>query len=71
MNSLMNLPRCASHDVSMEYVVPRTYEQRFVGTMYRCPYCGNSVLLPSAELTEQLKKMDAASGGHPSKNSRV
>lgn len=53
---LMKLPRCSVHDRDMELQIPRTPEQRFVGTMYTCPCCGNSVLIPSAELTAFLKK---------------
>lgn len=54
--ALMTRPRCAVHACEMEFVIPRTPEQRFVGTMYKCPMCGNSVLLPSSELTAFLEK---------------
>lgn len=55
-NALMARPRCAVHACEMELVIPRTPEQRFVGTMYKCPMCGNSTLLPSSELTAFLEK---------------
>ena len=55
-NALMTRPRCTVHDREMAYVIPRTQEQRFVGTMYKCPQCENSVLFPSAELTAFLDK---------------
>lgn len=56
--ALINIPRCPAHDVSMELQIPRTKEQRFIGTMYRCPYCGNSFLFSSKELKEQLKQQE-------------
>lgn len=55
-NSLMTRPRCTVHNCEMEYIIPRTPEQRFVGTMYKCPQCGNGTLFPSAELTAFLEK---------------
>ena len=55
-NKLMLLPKCSVHKTDMDLVIPRTPEQRFVGTMYKCPFCGNSVLLPSKELTAFLSR---------------
>lgn len=55
-NALMARPRCEVHACEMELVIPRTTEQRFVGTMYKCPICSNSILLPSSELTAFLEK---------------
>jgi len=55
MNGLLVIPKCEYHDLRLEYVVPRTYEQRWCGAMYKCPQCGRSVLFPSKELKEFLK----------------
>ena len=59
-NALMARPRCAVHACDMELQTPRTQEQRFVGTMYKCPLCGNSTLFPSAELAAFLDKQKGA-----------
>lgn len=52
----MALPKCPVHGMQMIYREPRTPEQKFVGTMYVCPFCGNSTLYPSKELQEQLDR---------------
>ena len=57
MNDLLVIPKCENHGVQLEYVIPRTYEQRFVGAMYCCPYCNRSRLYPSKELQKQLEDM--------------
>lgn len=57
MNALLTIPKCENHGIQLEYVIPRTYEQRIVGAMYRCPQCNRSVLYPSKELQRQLKEM--------------
>lgn len=51
------IPKCENHGVQLQYVIPKTYEQRFVGDMYECPYCNRTVLYPSKELKRQLEKM--------------
>ena len=56
-NNILVIPKCENHGVQLEYVIPRTYEQRFVGAMYRCPQCNRSVLYPSKELQKQLEDM--------------
>ena len=55
MSELLVIPKCEDHDLQMEYVIPQTYEQRWVGASYRCPQCGRSILFPSKELKEFLK----------------
>ena len=59
-NALMDIPRCPTHGCSMHYRPARTNEQQFCGTWYDCdiPGCGCSVLLPSKELSDILKKMN-------------
>ena len=56
-SALMLLPRCSVHHIDMEYHVPRTPEQSFVGAMYVCPQCSNSTLLPSKQLLIFLERM--------------
>lgn len=56
----MCLPRCTFHpEQPMKLAVPHTYEQKFVGTSYKCQYpgCFCSVLFPSKELLEQHEQM--------------
>lgn len=62
-NLPMILPRCPAHDVQMIYHAPQTPEQKFVGAMYVCPYCGNSTLYPSKELSEQLERQEVMAAG--------
>lgn len=57
MKELMCLPRCTVHDEEMIYEAPRSPEQEFVGALYRCPKCMNSVLIPSRELLDFLEDM--------------
>ena len=47
---LIPLPKCPNHNEEMLWQNPATEEQRFCGTWYKCPKCGNSVLFPSFEL---------------------
>jgi uncharacterized protein (DUF983 family) len=58
MNDLQVIPKCEDHDLQMEYMIPQTYEQRWVGASYRCPQCGRSVLFPSEELRDFLKESE-------------
>lgn len=50
----MRLPRCPVHGCQMEYRLAGTYEQRWCGAWYECPFpgCRCSALIPSAELME-------------------
>jgi predicted RNA-binding Zn-ribbon protein involved in translation (DUF1610 family) len=55
-NLPMPLPKCPAHGEDMILVQPRTYEQRYVGTMYVCPKCNNSVIYISKELRDSIRK---------------
>lgn len=53
-SAIINIPKCSAHNVSMVLYEPKTKEQNFVGTLYHCPFCGNSVLFTSNELQSFL-----------------
>lgn len=44
------LPVCPTHGEQMILQTPRTAEQEYCGTWYRCPQCENTVLYQSKEL---------------------
>ena len=61
--AILLLPRCSVHGAQMEYQIPRTPEQKYVGAMYVCPMCKNSTLIPSKELLNFLDQFKAKKGG--------
>ena len=61
-NTLLELPRCPTHNTPMHYRARCSREQIYCGTWYDCdtPSCACSVLLPSLELKEALANMTKA-----------
>lgn len=56
IHAARHTPECVTHKRSMlpRPVHSQTAEQRWCGTWYDCAACTNSVLLPSAALTQHL-----------------